>query len=157
MSYKEHVEEHEMTDDFERAEQFARVRALMAPFLGLLVLTMQQGTFYAWDWGSESLVQIFVWLAFALVMLALLLTGGGWFLPRRARELANDEVTRANRQRGITVGFVTAMITGFLVWAISPFEPLHAQRAANIIVSMGLGCAFVAYGMAEVATHAGEA
>ena len=146
-----------MADDFERAEQFARGRAIMAPFLGLLVLLMQQGIFFSWDWGSDSLVQIFVWLAFALLMLALLLTGGGWFLPRRARELANDEVTRANRQRGITVGFVTAMITGFLVWAISPFEPLHAQRAANIIVSMGLGCAFVAYGMAEVATHAGDA
>lgn len=56
MSYKEHVEKHELADDFERAEQFARGRALMAPFLGLLVLTMQQGTFYAWDWGSESRV-----------------------------------------------------------------------------------------------------
>lgn len=157
MSYKKHVKEGRIADDFERAEQFARARELMAPFLGLLVLTMQQGTFYAWDWGSGSLVQVFVWLGFALVMLPLLLTGGGWFLPRPARELADDEVTRTNRQRGITVGFVTAMITGFLVWAISPFEPLHAQRAANIIVSMGLGCAFVGYGMAEVETHARDA
>ena len=90
-------------------------------------------------------------------MLGLLLTGGGWFLPKRARTLANDEVTKANRQRGITVGFVAAMITGFLVWAVSPFEPLHAQRAANIIVSMGLGCAFVSYGVAEMVTNAGDA
>ena len=49
------------------------------------------------------------------------------------------------------------MITGFLVWAVSPFEPLHAQRAANIIVSMGLGCAFVSYGVAEMVTNAGDA
>lgn len=147
-----------MTDDFERAEQFSQGRALMAPFFGLLVLLMQQGIFFAWDWGSDSLVQILVWLTFALVMLVLLLTGGGWFLPRRVRNIANDEVTKANRQRGITVGFVVAMIVGFLVWAISPFEPLHAQRAANIIVSMALGCAFVAYGTAEMATaHAGDA
>ena len=147
-----------MSDDFETAENYAQGRAIMAPFLGLLVLLMQQGIFFAWDWGSDSLVQIIVWLAFALLMLLLLLTGGGWFLSKRARSLANDEVTRANRQRGITVGFVVAMIAGFLVWAISPFEPLHAQRAANIIVSMGLGCAFVAYGTAEMATaHAGDA
>lgn len=147
-----------MPDDFERADKFAQSRALMAPFLGLLVLAAQQGLFFAWDWGSDSLVQIFVWLAFALVMLALLLTGGGWFLPARIRQIADDEVTRANRQRGITVGFVVAMITGFLVWAISPFDPLHAQRAANLIVSISLGCAFVAYGTAELASsHAGKA
>lgn len=147
-----------MQHDIERADKFARGRALMAPFLGLLVLLAQQGLFFAWDWGSDSLVQIFVWLGFALVMLALLLTGGGWFLPARIRKIANDEVTRANRQRAITVGFVVAMVTGFLVWAISPFDPLHAQRAANLIVSVSLGCAFVAYGTAEMASsHAGEA
>lgn len=156
MSYKR-IEEFRMADDYETAENFAQTRSIMAPFLGLLVLLMQQGIFFSWDWGSDSLVQIFVWLAFALIMLGLLLTGGGWFLPKRARTLANDEVTKANRQRGITVGFVAAMITGFLVWAVSPFEPLHAQRAANIIVSMGLGCAFVSYGVAEMVTNAGDA
>ena len=87
-------------------------------------------------------------------MLALLLTGGGWFLPKRARRLANDEVTRANRQRGITIGFATAIVTSCLVFAVSPFDPLHAQRAANIIASMGLGGAFLAYGMAELASDA---
>ncbi|WP_374603495.1 hypothetical protein [Arenimonas sp.] len=147
-----------MADDYETADKFAQGRAIMAPFLGLLVLLMQQGIFFAWDWGSDSLLQILVWMGFAVLMLLLLLTGGGWFLSKRARGLANDEVTRANRQRGITIGFVVAMVTGFLVWAVSPFEPLHAQRAANLIVSMGLGCAFVAYGIAElVATHARDA
>lgn len=145
-------------DNFEKAESFARNRATMAPFFGLLVLIMQQGIFFSWDWGSDSLLQIILWLGFALIMLALLLTGGGWFLPKRARQIADDEVTQANRQHGITVGFIVAMVTGFLVWAVSPFEPLHAQRAANIIVSVSLGCAFVAYGMAELrSSHAGDA
>ncbi|HAD15784.1 MAG TPA: hypothetical protein DCF81_02610, partial [Erythrobacter sp.] len=80
MSYKR-IEEFRMADDYETAENFAQTRAIMAPFLGLLVLLMQQGIFFSWDWGSDSLVQIFVWLAFALIMLGLLLTGGGWFLP----------------------------------------------------------------------------
>ena len=39
----------------------------------------------------------------------------------------------------------------------STARPLHAQRAANIIVSMGLGCAFVSYGVAEMVTNAGDA
>ena len=143
-----------MSDDFETAEYYSRTRAVMAPFLGLLVLVVQQGTLYSWDWGSDSLVQIAINVGFTLVMLALLLTGGGWFLPKRARRLANDEVTRANRQRGITIGFATAIVTSCLVFAVSPFDPLHAQRAANIIASMGLGGAFLAYGMAELASDA---
>ena len=141
-------------DKHEWAERFSQTRASMAPFLGLLVLAAQQGALYALDWGGQSLVQTFVWLAFALAMLTILLTGGGWFLPRDVRRIANDEITRANRRAGITAGFVVAMIAGFLVWAIAPFEPLHAQRAANIIVSLGLGCAFIAYGMAELRSDA---
>ena len=140
-------------DDFENADRFAETRATMAPFIGLLILVAQQGIFFAWDWGSDSLVQIAIWLAFAIFMLVLLLTGGGWMLPARVRRIADDEVTRANRQLAITTGFIVAMVMGFLVWAVSPFEPLHAQRAANIIVSSSLGCAFVAYGMAERRTH----
>ena len=147
-----------MADDFETAENFAQTRAVMAPFLGLMVLLVQQGTiFFTWDWGSNSLVQIAINVGFTLVMLALLLTGGGWFLSKRARRLADDEVTRANRQRGIQLGFVTAMVMGCIVFAVSPFDPLHAQRAANVIVSMGLGMAFLTYGIAEMMTNAGDA
>ncbi len=143
-----------MTNDFETADRFSNSRALAAPFMGLLVLVVQQGTLYAWDWGGDSLLQIAVWLIFASTMLILLLTGGGWFLSKNARKLANDEVTRLNRLAAIQIGFVVAMVTGFLVWAISPFEPLHAQRAANIIVSMSLGASFIAFGMAELRTSA---
>lgn len=143
-----------MADDFEAADRFNTSRALAAPFLGLLILVVQQGILFTWQWGDDSFFQIFIWLVFASIMLALLLTGGGWFLPKRARELANDEVTKSNRQAAIQVGFLVAMITGFLVWAISPFEPLHAQRAANIIVSMSLGTSFLAFGMAELRTSA---
>lgn len=143
-----------MNDDFEKAERFSHGRALAAPFLGLLVLLAQQGTLYVFDWGSDSLVQIFVWLGFAIVMLALLLTGGAWILPARVRRIADDEVSRANRQVAIVTAYIVAMVVCLLVWAISPFEPLHAQRAANMIVSTSLGTAFVAYGLREALGNA---
>ena len=47
MSYKR-IEECRMADDYETAENFAQSRAIMAPFLGLLVLLMQQGIFFSW-------------------------------------------------------------------------------------------------------------
>ena len=46
MSYKR-IEEFRMADDYETAENFAQTRAIMAPFLGLLVLLMQQGIFFS--------------------------------------------------------------------------------------------------------------
>jgi hypothetical protein len=59
----------------------------------------------------------------------------------------------SNRQRAIKIGFVVSLITSFLVVAVSPFDPLPAQRAAHIIASMGLGTAFVALGMGELFAH----
>lgn len=145
-----------MTTDFEKAEQFGRARAMAAPFFGLLILTLQQGVIFAWDWqatSSGALLKIGVWLIFAIIMLFILLTGGGWFVSRKAREIADDEPSQSNRQRAINVGFVVSLITCFLVVAISPFDPLPAQRAAHIIASMGLGTAFVAFGLGDLFDH----
>lgn len=143
-----------MSTDFETADTFDRGRASLAPFLGLVVFVAQQGIVFSWDWANVSLLQTAVWLAFAAAMLLLLLTGGAWLVPAGARSLVNDEVTRANRARAIQIGFVVTMIFGLIIWVVAPFEPLPAQRAANLIVSMGLGTSFVAFAMAELRTHA---
>lgn len=145
-----------MIDNFKIAEQFDSRRALVAPFLGALILTLQQGIMFAWSWNSTefgALFQVAVWLVFAIIMLLLLLTGGGWFIPSKARAIANDEPSQINRQRAIKIGFVVSVITCFLVVAISPFDPLPAQRAAHMIASMGLGTAFAALGMGELFGH----
>ena len=145
-----------MASEFEKAEQFAKARALAAPFIGTLILALQQGVVFVWDWGATSfgaLLQIALWLVFAIIMLLLLLTGGGWFISPKARAIANDEPSQSNRHRAIRIGFVVALVTCFLVVAVSPFEPLPAQRAAHIIASMGLGAAFVALGMGELVGH----
>jgi len=145
-----------MVDDFEAAEQFSKIRALAAPFIGAFILALQQGVVFVWDWGSTSsgaLLQVAAWLFFAVMMLLLLLSGGGWFLPKNARALADAEPTRANRDRAVRIGFVVAIITCFLVVAVSPFEPLPAQRAAHIVASMGLGTAFLALGMGELSSY----
>ena len=143
-----------MPSDFEVAEVIDKNRVATAPFLGLVVLLVHQGIVFAWDWGSVSPVQTGIWLIFASAMLLILLTGGTWMLPTRIRALSNDEVTRANRTSAIQAGFVVTMVTGLILWAVAPFEPIHAQRAAHLIVSMGLGTAFVAFAVAELRARA---
>ena len=145
-----------MANEFEKAEKFGKARALSAPFIGALILALQQGIIFGWDWeatSSGALLQVGLWLFFAIIMLLLLLTGGGWFLDKEARAIANDEPSVSSRQRAIKIGFVVSLVTCFLVVAVSPFDPLPAQRAAHIIASMGLGTAFVALGMSELFAH----
>ncbi len=138
-----------MSDTVERADRVSRGRALAAPFAGLALLSVQQWLFFGQEWQEVSVVQLAIWLALALLALAVLLSGGLWFVPRSVRRLAEDGETERNRQRAITAGFVVAIITALLVFAVSPFEPLPAQRAAHIITSVSLGVAFVTFGVAE--------
>lgn len=142
-----------MPSDVETADAFDKRRASAAPFLGLVVLLAQQGIIFAWEWGSQSITQTAVWLIFAVTMLVLLMTGGTWLLPSSARALADDEVTSSNRALALRAGFGVTMITGLIVWVVAPYEPLHAQHAANLIVSLGLGSGFAAFAMAEVRSH----
>lgn len=133
----------------ERADRASRARAMAAPFFGLLLLSVQQWLFFGREWEQVGVVQLGIWMALALLALAVFLSGGLWFMPRPVRRLVEDGETERNRQRAITSAFVVAMIVALLVFAVSPFEPISAQRAAHIIVSMSLGVGFVTFGIAE--------
>lgn len=142
-----------MTDDIERADAFSEQRTTMAPFMGLLLIFAHNGVFFSWDWNAVSPWQLAIWVAFAIVMLALLFTGGGWFQPARVRELANDEITKSVRAAAINAGFLTAMFVTLLVVVVSPYEPIEAQRAAHMIFSFSVGSSFLYAGIRERFTH----
>jgi hypothetical protein len=137
-----------MTTDIEKADGISRRRAGMLPFLAVVLLA-QQSLFISWDGRAVTVVQTAAWLVMVLFLLFALLTSGAWFTPRAVRELANDEVTRANRALAIQRGFIAAMVTGMLVFVVSPIEPISAQRAAHIIVSIGLAVALLVFGLEE--------
>lgn len=138
-----------MTLQIEKADRISRGRALVAPFLGLAVLTVQQWLFFGREWGQLSPVQLGLWAAFAIAALLIAMTGGRWFIPRRVRRYVDDESSRQNRLNAIFGGFVAAMTTALVVFVVSPFEPLDAQRAAHLVISIGLGVTLVSFGIAE--------
>ena len=144
-----------MTDaesDIERADRIVKTHGRMAPFLGLLVLVVQQGVFFSWDDGAIAWWQITVWLAFVGLILAVLMTSGALFVPRRIRKLANDEVTRANRDIAIKTGFFVALFIAVLFVIVSPFDPIGGQRAGHMLISMSLGIALLVFGLREMLT-----
>ena len=134
----------------ETADRMSWGRAMMAPFLGLAMLLAHQGVFFNWDWDAVNFIAMAIWTILALVVLVIAVTGGTWLMPRRIRAIADDEVFRANRDRAIRLGFITAIGVGMLVFVVAPFEPLSAQRAAHLIVSFSLAMALLTFGLAEL-------
>lgn len=139
-----------MTSIIERADRISRRRALLAPFAGVAVLSVQQWLFFGRDWNEVSPLQLGIWAALAALALLALMGGSRWLTPRSVRPFVDDESTRANRLQAIFGGFTAAMLTALLVFIVSPFEPLTAQRAAHIIISMGLGVSLLSFGIAEL-------
>jgi hypothetical protein len=137
-----------MKTDIERADAFSRQQVWYMLALAAVLVT-HQALFFSWDWEAVTLEQTMTWTILALGVLLALMTHGKWFTPRRVRELVNDEVTRANRTKAIERGFIAAMLAAILVFAISPFEPVSAQRAAHLIVTVGLATALVVFGWNE--------
>lgn len=134
----------------EKADRISWGRAVMAPFFGLAVLLAHQGVFFNWDWDAVNFIAMGVWTLLALIVLVITLTGGVWLMPRGVRRIADDDISRANRDRAIRLGFIAAMVVGMLVFVVAPFEPLSAQRAAHLIVSFGLAMALLTFGLAEL-------
>jgi len=138
-----------MRSDIEKADRVSRGRAITAPFVGVALLSVQQWLFLGREWDEVSPVQLGIWTVLALAALMIVLTGGRWFTPRGLRPYVDDESSRANRSGAILGGFTSAMLTALLVFLVSPFEPIDAQRAAHFIISIGLGVSLVSFGLVE--------
>ena len=137
-----------MITEVEKAEKLSRWRAQFLPLMAVLLLA-HQGLFISWDGRAVTVVQTVAWVVLALVLMFTVISGGAWFAPKRVRDLANDEVTRANRSKAIERGFVAALLTAMLVFVVSPIEPISAQRAAHMIVSIGLAVTLLVFGLEE--------
>lgn len=139
-----------MSSTIERADRISRGRALAAPFVGVAMLSVQQWLFFVSDWSEVSGTQLAIWAALALLASLALVGGDRWLMPRSVRPFVHDESSRANRLQAIFGGFVAAMLTTLIVFIVSPFEPLSGQRAAHIIISLGLGVSLLSFGIAEL-------
>lgn len=136
-----------MLSTIEHADSLSRRNARMMPFLAGLLLA-QQTVFWKWNWEAVSVTQMAIWTVSVAVLLWALVNGG-FFLFRDVRALANDQVTQANRAAAIRRGFIAAMLTGIIVFVISPYQPITAQRAAHLIISVGLASTLMSFGLLE--------
>lgn len=136
------------------AERVSRRRGRILFTQGLIFL-IWQGTYYAWGstlQGDRLVdhVKISAWVAWVLVLLLMMATGGGLFRGREVRRLINDEGSVDNRRRGQEAGFFAAILGGLAMYGINQYvEPVSALDAIHAILSVGVGVAMLRYGMLE--------
>ena len=142
---------HMSGSDFDKADKLSRGRARMLFVVAIIFMT-QQGAFFS-DAGDAvrtvDTVKIGAWVILSAVILAALVTGGMWIQPRRIRELANDELTRAHRDKALRLGFVNAMLTCLLLYVLSLATRIEAREAIHVITTVGLASALVSFAFME--------
>jgi hypothetical protein len=137
--------------DFEQAERLSRKRARMLAAVAIIFIA-QQGAFMAEPDAvvrTVDHVKVGAWVILSAVILAALITGGMWIYPRRIRDLANDESTRANRDRALRLGFVTAMVSCLILYVLSAATDVGTREAIHIIATVGLATALLRFAFLE--------
>ncbi|KQS02879.1 hypothetical protein ASG11_00145 [Sphingomonas sp. Leaf357] len=133
--------------EIEQAERSGRIRARVviasaAIFLATFAFSQDGGR-------SVDIVRMLAWAIWSATLLLILAGGGAWARPMGVRRLMNDEVTRANRQSSLAVGFWVAMGTAAVLFVADRYEPFPAQEAARMILTFGIAAALLRFGLLE--------
>jgi hypothetical protein len=137
--------------DIELADRLSRRRSRMLPVLAIVFLAGQALYFSGPDVPTRNVDQLRIsaWLAWAVVLLVLLGTGGGLFRGKKVRALMEDESTAANRLRAYAVGFWSASGTAVGLYVVSMFERVSGREAIHIILTAAVAGALLMFGMLE--------
>lgn len=68
---------------------------------------------------------------------------------KEVRVLLNDETTRAHRARALSIGFVTRMATGIVLYALSLVTIVPGRSAVHVMMTVGIGSALIAFAVLE--------
>lgn len=135
--------------DVQKAELYGRRRASLLPTLAI-ILIIQQGAFIAGGggYGTQPVLSGIVWMTMALMLI--FIAAGGWLFVRRSvRRLLNDEVTVASRRKSNSLGFINAMVTAVLLYALTFAKDFTAREAIVVIFAVGMSSALLSFGISE--------
>lgn len=147
-----------MSSDTDIAERLTRRRANVMTIFALLLMSTQGlsigaaervGLLGGGAARTVDIVYLAAWLTMVAALLILLLTGGGLLRSAGMRRLLDDETTRDNRGRALTLGFVNAMATGLLIYLLTFFKAADARLAVHIVLTVGMASALLSFGHYE--------
>lgn len=145
----------------EQADHLSRRRARLVSILALLFIA-NQGLFLgrivgSGQWGdmrAVDAVQVSAWLVWAIMLMILLATGGGFLRGAKVRALLNDETTCGHRAEALAAGFWALAITAVLLYLVTLYKPIDGRLALHIVLTFGVGTALLRFGKLERAALA---
>jgi hypothetical protein len=137
----------ERISDVEEAERLVRRRARMLLLLVILFLSWQGDYFLADGALGRTVdhVKVSAWLVWAIALLAILATGGGYFRSRAVRALMDDDTTRHHRLTAFSFGFWASVGAAILVYALSMFATVSGREASHLIISAAVGASLLSF------------
>ena len=90
-----------------------------------------------------------IWVLWATLLLLNLAGVGGWLVPRGTRRLMEDEGTRANRARSLSIGFFAALASALILSLLVRMVAIDVQTALLSIVTAGISAALIAFAALE--------
>jgi len=140
--------------DVERADRKSRARAILLSMLAVMfaassILDACTHLFFVdvQPWSEKSFARL-IWVVLGVLVALNLLTGG--CIPRRMRQLMNDDVTKQNRSRALSFGFCAALLCALGIVVVPQTSNITAAGAAFVVASSALCVALASFALLEL-------
>ena len=143
------------TSRIDAADRLSRKRAIGAAIAALVFVAIQliAPPFFVDKRESLRDSQALLWLVNALILLALLATGGGLVYNREVRRLLNDEVSRSHYRSAVMCGFWIAMAAAVVLFVVPALAAFTAREAAYLLLTPSIAGALLAFAFLELRSH----
>ena len=135
----------------ELADRYSRKRSIVIA-AGTLAFVLIQATVRPvssiGDVGA-SRVRTVMWAINAVVLLAVLATGGGLLNSRKVRALLNDELSRSHRSTAMAVGYWVAMFAALGLYVAPGSGTFSGRDAAYVIVTASVAISLLTFAYLE--------
>lgn len=128
----------------QKADTISRQRTWYFGALAMVLVT-HQGLFWRWNGQAIGLEESLTWSLLVATILFALASGGQAFVSRAIRDLVDDDVTRVNRTKALSHGFIVTIAFAVVIFAVSPLVQITSQRAIHLVVSIGLIAALTSF------------
>jgi hypothetical protein len=138
----------------ELADRYSRKRALIAILAALVFLGVQFIAQPRVFGGSSHGTRIDLWAVNAIVLLAVLATGGGVLNRRAVRALVHDDLSRGHLRTAVLAGYWVAMGMALVMYLAPWFRDFTARQAIYVIVTGSIVAPLLTFAGLERGTQA---
>lgn len=137
----------------ELADRYSRKRAVIAVIAAVVFLAMQWVVLPQVFLDRAPTARVDWWAVNALVLLAILASGGGLLNARNVRALVHDDLSRSHLRSAIAGGYWLAMGLAFLLYLAPWFHDLTGRQAIYVIVTASVAAPLLTFAFLEHRAH----